>query len=70
MGVPYMMWGEAVPHVVYVLNKFPTRGVKDMTPYEDLKRKANTPISKGVWICRLCEETNKPDKNNSVIGVL
>lgn len=34
MNVPEYLWGEAVRHAVYLLNRIPTKGVKDMTPYE------------------------------------
>lgn len=32
--MPSMFWGEAVRHSVYVLNRFPTRAVSSITPYE------------------------------------
>lgn len=37
MKVPDTLWGEAVRHAVYILNRIPTKGVKSMTPYEGLK---------------------------------
>ena len=34
MKLPMMLWGEAVRHSVYVLNRLPTRSISDQTPYE------------------------------------
>ncbi|XP_048612047.1 uncharacterized protein LOC125586233 [Brassica napus] len=37
------MWGEAVRHATYVINRVPTRALKDSTPYESLRgRKPST----------------------------
>lgn len=36
MSVPERLWGEAVRHAVQILNRVPTKGVKDMTPYEGI----------------------------------
>lgn len=33
-NVPSQMWGEAIRHAVYVLNRMPTRSLSRMTPYE------------------------------------
>jgi hypothetical protein len=33
-SVPARFWGEAVSTVVYVLNRAPTKSVKDKTPFE------------------------------------
>ena len=35
--VPNYMWGEAVRHATYVINRVPTRALKDSTPYESLR---------------------------------
>ncbi|KAM0051779.1 putative RNA-directed DNA polymerase [Helianthus debilis subsp. tardiflorus] len=37
MSVPDQMWGEAVRHSVYLLNRVLTKSVKGATPYEVLK---------------------------------
>lgn len=34
MHVPDVLWGEAVNHVVYVLNRVNTKALKESTPYE------------------------------------
>lgn len=34
MGLPATLWGEAVRHSVYVLNRLPTRALSNQTPYE------------------------------------
>lgn len=39
MNVPDPMWGEAVRHAVYLLNRIPTKAVRDFTPYEGLKKR-------------------------------
>lgn len=36
-NMPIKFWGEAVRHVVYVLNKLPTRALSGVTPYEAWK---------------------------------
>lgn len=37
MKVPNYMWGEAVRHATYLINRVPTRALKNQTPYECLK---------------------------------
>lgn len=32
--LPYVFWGEAVNTAVYLLNRCPTKVVKDLTPFE------------------------------------
>lgn len=34
MNMPAMLWGEAVRHTIYVLNRLPTRALTGLTPYE------------------------------------
>lgn len=34
MKVPSFLWGEAIRHSVYVLNRLPTRSLSEKTPYE------------------------------------
>lgn len=34
MNLPSNLWGEAVRHSVYILNRLPTRSLSNMTPYE------------------------------------
>ena len=33
-NIPSYMWGEAITHVVYLLNRVPTKAVQGATPYE------------------------------------
>lgn len=33
-NIPAKLWGEAIRHAVYVLNKLPTRALSKLTPYE------------------------------------
>ncbi|XP_024164205.1 uncharacterized protein LOC112171226 [Rosa chinensis] len=35
-GLPYVFWGEAVNTTVYLMNRCPTKAVKDLTPFESL----------------------------------
>lgn len=35
--VPNFMWGEAVRHATYLINRVPSRALKNQTPYECLK---------------------------------
>ncbi|KAG7588970.1 Zinc finger CCHC-type [Arabidopsis suecica] len=39
MRVPNYLWGEAVHHSTYLINRVPTRALKDQTPYECLRNK-------------------------------
>lgn len=39
MKVPNYMWGEAVRHATYLINRVPTRALKNQTPYECLKNR-------------------------------
>ena len=39
MKVPNYMWGEAVRHATYIINRVPTRALKNQTPYECLKNR-------------------------------
>ncbi|XP_074328304.1 uncharacterized protein LOC141666209 [Apium graveolens] len=34
MKLPSKLWGEAIKHVVYLLNRLPTRALSEQTPYE------------------------------------
>lgn len=34
MNVPEVLWGEAMNHVVYILNRSNTKALKDKTAYE------------------------------------
>lgn len=34
MGLPSRLWGEAIRHAVYILNRLPTRALSGTTPYE------------------------------------
>ena len=37
MNVPNYMWGESVRHATYLINRVPTRALKNQMPYESLK---------------------------------
>ena len=36
MKVPKYLWGEAVRHSTYIINRVPTRALDNITPYECL----------------------------------
>lgn len=36
-GVPNYLWGEAVRHATYLINRVPTRALTNQTPYESLR---------------------------------
>ena len=39
MSVPNYMWGEAVRNATYLINRVPTRALKNQTPYECLRNR-------------------------------
>ncbi|GJW63596.1 zinc finger, CCHC-type containing protein [Tanacetum coccineum] len=39
MNIPDSLWAEAVRNAVYLLNRLPTKAVKDITPYEGWKKR-------------------------------
>ncbi|KAG7572544.1 Ribonuclease H-like superfamily [Arabidopsis suecica] len=39
MNVPNYLWGEAIRHFTYLLNRIATRALKDKTPYEMFRNK-------------------------------
>lgn len=39
MKLPNYMWGEAIRHVTYILNRVATRSLKEKTPYEMFRNK-------------------------------
>ena len=39
MRVPNYLWGEAVRHATYLINRVPTRALKNQNPYECLRGK-------------------------------
>ncbi|KAJ9560132.1 hypothetical protein OSB04_005292 [Centaurea solstitialis] len=51
MNVPDILWGEAVRHAVYLLNRVPTKGVINMTPYEGWKGRKPTLAHVKVFGC-------------------
>ncbi|GJT83626.1 zinc finger, CCHC-type containing protein [Tanacetum coccineum] len=39
MNIPDSLWAKAARHAVYLLNRLPTKAVKDITPYEGWKKR-------------------------------
>ena len=39
MSLPNYLWGEAVRHATYLINRVPTRALKNQTPYECMRGK-------------------------------
>ena len=59
-NVPNYMWGEAVRHSTYLINRVTTRALEDKTPYEMLKkRKPNLEYLK-VFGCLAYAKVNGP----------
>ena len=48
MSVPNYLWREAVRHVTYLINRVPTRALKNQTPYECLRGKKSS-----IWHIRV-----------------
>nr|GEX00098.1 ribonuclease H-like domain, reverse transcriptase, RNA-dependent DNA polymerase [Tanacetum cinerariifolium] len=38
-NMPQIFWAEAVRHAIYILNSVPTKALKDITPYEAIKKR-------------------------------
>nr|GFA57899.1 zinc finger, CCHC-type [Tanacetum cinerariifolium] len=38
-NMPQNFWAEAVRHAIYILNSVPTKALKDITPYEAIKKR-------------------------------
>lgn len=57
MKVPNYLWGEAVRHSTYLINRVSTRTLKEQTPYECLKKKKPSVQHLRVfWMCMLRKE--------------
>lgn len=39
VSIPNYLWGEAVRHSTYLINRIATRKLKEKTPYESFKKK-------------------------------
>ncbi|KAJ0795571.1 putative RNA-directed DNA polymerase [Helianthus annuus] len=52
MQVPQNLWGEAVRHVIYILNRVPTKALKNTTPYEVLYGRKPTVKHLRVFGCK------------------
>lgn len=39
MRIPNFLWGEAIRHSTYLINRVPTKALKNQTPYECLRNK-------------------------------
>nr|GEZ96373.1 zinc finger, CCHC-type [Tanacetum cinerariifolium] len=60
MHMPQNFWAEAIRHAVYVLNRVPTKALKESTPYEALKdRKPNMRLLR-VFGCKAYAKVTKP----------
>lgn len=51
MSIPNYLWGEAVRHATYLINRVATRSLVKKTPYEVLKVKKPNPDHLGVFGC-------------------
>lgn len=55
MNVSNYLWGEAVRHATYLINRVGTRTLEEKTPFEALRnRKPKLSHLKVFWVCVLC----------------
>lgn len=59
MSVPNMLWGEAVRHATYLLNRVATRSLQGQTPYEALRNKKPNVAHLKVFGCICYARTEK-----------
>ena len=60
MKVPNWLWGEAVRHSTYLINRVATRTLKTQTPYESLKKKKPNVGHLRVFGCVRYAKTEAP----------
>ncbi|GJX03123.1 zinc finger, CCHC-type containing protein [Tanacetum coccineum] len=60
MHMPQNFWAEAIRHAVYVLNRVPTKALKDSTPYEALKDRKPNMRHLRVFGCKAYAKVTKP----------
>ncbi|KAG7559183.1 Integrase catalytic core [Arabidopsis thaliana x Arabidopsis arenosa] len=60
MKLPNYLWGEAIRHSTYILNRVSTRALKDKTPYEGFRGKRPTVEHIRVFGCIAYAKINKP----------
>ncbi|KAD5317800.1 hypothetical protein E3N88_17746 [Mikania micrantha] len=70
MSMPQNFWGEDVRHTIYVLNRTPTKALKNSTPFEALKgRKPNLKhvgTKEPDWVKFIVEEKVLQENNEMV----
>ena len=64
MNVPHYLWGEAVRHSTYLINRVATRTLKDQCPYECLKKKKPNMGHLRIFgcVCYAKRDTHLPKK--------
>ncbi|KAI3669699.1 hypothetical protein L6452_41042 [Arctium lappa] len=60
MNMPQIFWAEAIRHTVYVLNRVPTKALRDSTPYEALKGRKPNMRHLRVFGCKAYAKVTKP----------
>nr|GEU47210.1 zinc finger, CCHC-type [Tanacetum cinerariifolium] len=60
MHMPQNFWSKAIRHAVYVLNRVPTKALKDSTPYEALKDGKPNIRYLRVFGCKAYAKVTKP----------
>ncbi|KAJ9560810.1 hypothetical protein OSB04_005970 [Centaurea solstitialis] len=60
MNMPQNFWAEAIRHAVYVLNRVPTKALRDSTPYEALKGTKPNLRHLRVFGCKAYAKVTKP----------
>lgn len=59
MNVPNSLWGEAIRHATYLINRVATRSLDGKTPYEALKKRKPNLSHLKVFGCVCYAQTNK-----------
>lgn len=54
MDVPNFLWGEAVRHATYLINRIAIRTLKFQTPHESFKGRKPSVRHKSIRVRRLC----------------
>jgi len=60
MSIPNFLWGEAVRHATYLINRIATRTLNNQTPYEALKNKKPNVEHLRVFGCVCYAKTEAP----------
>lgn len=60
LKIPNILWGEAVQHSTYIINRVATKGLDNQTPYESLMRKKPNVEHMRIFGCVAYTKINGP----------